>query len=186
LSANRCWPARGEATVAQPPSTTSHRRCRPIDIHVRRSSLSPRSSTPSEVSLLFSLPHMKRASLCSSTALHLCSSRRHAAPLTGCRRLASVSGHPGPLPSCAQDPPQGRSCPRAVGHREAKVVDTEFFIHREDLSGAGLLRWFPDSAEPSTSFASPMCLSLTSLAPTSTLPQTSHWCPPPPMKRHHW
>jgi hypothetical protein len=90
-----------------------------------------------------------------------------------------VSRHPGPPPSCAQDPPQGRSRHRAIGHREAKVADAEFFVRRECLSSASLLRRFPSPAEPSTSFASPMCRSPTSPAPTSTLPPASHQHPPP-------
>jgi hypothetical protein len=169
--------------VARPQPTTSRRCCRSTNVHMCRSSLSPCSSTPSEVCLLFSLPRTKHALLCSSTALRLCSTSSRAAPPTGRRRLASVSRHPGPPPSCGQDPPQGRSRPRAVSRREAKVADVEFFIHRERLSGAGLLRWFLGPAEPSTSFTSPTRRSTTSPTPTSTLPLASHQRPPPPKKR---
>jgi hypothetical protein len=146
---------------------------------VRRSSLSPRSLTLSKVRLLFLLPRAKHASLCSSTVLRLYSASRHAVPLTGRCRLASVSRHLGPPPSCAQDHPQGRSHHRVVGHREAKVADVEFFVHRECLSSASLLWRLTGPAEPSTSFASPTCRSPTSPAPTSTLPPASHQCPPP-------
>jgi hypothetical protein len=149
---------------------------------VRRSSLSLRTSTPSEVCLLFSLPHAKRASLCSSTTLHLYSASHRAAPPTRHHRLASVSRDPGHPPLCAQDPPQGRSRPRAFSCREAKVADAEFFLRHERLSSVSLLRQFPSVAEPSTSFASPTCRSPTSPALTLTLPSTSHRCPPPPKK----
>jgi hypothetical protein len=126
--------------VAWPSPITSRRRYRLTDVHMRCSSLSPPSSTPSEVCLLFSLPCVKCASLCSHTTLYLCSVSHRATPPTGHHRLASVSRHLGPPPSCAQDPPQGRSRPRAVSRREAKVAHFEFFIHHERLSGANLLR----------------------------------------------
>jgi hypothetical protein len=98
--------------------------------------------------------------------------------------LNPVSRHPGPPLSCAQDPPQGRSRPRVVGRREAKVSNTEFFIRSEHLSSVGLLGQFPGPAEPSTSFSSPTCHPSTSPALTLTLPLASHWCPPPPKKRY--
>jgi hypothetical protein len=118
--------------------------------------------------------------LCSSPVLRLCSTSRHAGPPIRCCWWASMSSHPGPPPSCAEGPPPRRRLPRATGRLDSELADAEFFVRREHIFDAGLLRWSPDSAEPSTSFYSPTRHLPTSPAPTSTPPPASHRRPPPP------
>jgi hypothetical protein len=95
-----------------------------------------------------------------------------------------MSSHPGPPPSCAEGPPP-RRLPRATGRLDSELADVEFFVRREHIFDAGLLRRSPDPAEPSTSFYSSTRHLPTSPALTSTPPPASHRRPPPPkMPRH--